>query len=329
MEDCRAGLTSVDMEFRTGAQQWLMRDCILYWQAELKKRNQEVGNARTELFRRKLASVSNEPPDLGEKKELLRRAERRLEEAEQKMKAVKRWEHQLQHAMGVYLGKARPLGDKLDSALPHALTLLDNMTAALDAYISLSAPSSASVGFAPAPRETGGALAVRRPPGGRSRDQRRGRQADARAQEPAPPLGGDQGPLGRRRPPELRGAPPLPDGRARRGGHPGHARPLRGPGADAPGVLVIRPTAPSRVSPRVPRLRPRKRVRVRVGRTHRRHAYEDVSVAPKIASTCRVPRLRPRKGLRVPAGQPDRSPGADEHRPPSAFRKTTADGIGL
>jgi len=140
-EDCRAGLTSVDMELNR-AQQWLMRDCALHWQSEWKRRNQEVSMARTELFRKKLASVSDEPPDLGEKKEALRIAERRLEEAEKKIATVKKWNHQLQQAISQYHGKSRPLGDKIESALPHALTLLDNMTAALDAYIALRAPSA-------------------------------------------------------------------------------------------------------------------------------------------------------------------------------------------
>ena len=146
-EDCRMALTTVDMEL-SRAQQWLTRDRVLYWQAEWKRRNLDVGNAKAELFRRKLSSASGEPPDLGEKKELLRIATRRLHEAEEKLESVKRWVGLLQQAVSHYHGRSRPLGDKLDSALPHALTLLDNMTTALDAYIAMAPPSAPSI---PAP----------------------------------------------------------------------------------------------------------------------------------------------------------------------------------
>jgi hypothetical protein len=148
-EDCRAGLTSVDMEVNR-AQQWLMRDRVLFWQMEWKRRNQDLSTARAELFRRKLSSVSDEPPDVGEKKELVRVAERRLREAEEKIAAVKRWVNLLQQAISQYHGKSRPLGDKLDSGLPHALNLLDNMTAALDAYIAMAPPPAPDLGPASA-----------------------------------------------------------------------------------------------------------------------------------------------------------------------------------
>jgi hypothetical protein len=151
-EDCRAGLTSVDMEVNR-AQQWLMRERVLHWQMEWKRRNQELSSARAELFRRKLSSVSGETPDVSEKKELVRIAERRLLEAEEKIVAVKRWVNLLGQAISRYHGKSRPLADKLDSAVPHALTLLDNMTAALDAYIAMAPPSMAPPP-APAASET-------------------------------------------------------------------------------------------------------------------------------------------------------------------------------
>jgi hypothetical protein len=140
-EDARAALTAVDMEVHR-AVQWLTRDRVLHWQMQIKRCNQDVSTARTELFRRKLASVSGEPPDVSEKKELLRIAQRRLQEAESKLEAVKRWVPVLQHAISEYHSKARPLGDKLDSDLPHALALLDRMSTALDAYIALAPPST-------------------------------------------------------------------------------------------------------------------------------------------------------------------------------------------
>jgi hypothetical protein len=140
-DDCKAGLTSVDMELNR-AQQWLMRERVLYWQTEWKRRNQDLSAARAELFRRKLSTVSGETPDISEKKELVRTAERRLQEAEVKMANVKRWVNQLQQAIARYHGRSRPLADKLESAVPHALTLLDNMTAALDAYVAMAPPST-------------------------------------------------------------------------------------------------------------------------------------------------------------------------------------------
>src|SRR5207245_1574914 len=98
---------------------------------------QDVSTARTELFRRKLSSASGEPPDVSEKKEALRTAQRRLQEAEAKLEAVKRWVPLLQHAISEYHSKGRPLGDMLGSEMPNALAILDRMSEALEAYIAI------------------------------------------------------------------------------------------------------------------------------------------------------------------------------------------------
>ena len=137
-DDCRAGLTAAEMDAHR-ASNWL-RDRMADWQLQLKRRKQDLSNAQAELFRMKLSSAHSEPPGVTEKKELVRKAQRRVEEAEQKIVAIKKWMPVLQHAIEEYHGRSRGLTDILESGVPHALAMLDRMTEALDAYISLAPP---------------------------------------------------------------------------------------------------------------------------------------------------------------------------------------------
>jgi hypothetical protein len=53
-EEARNALSGVDMELRR-MRDWLERDQLGYWQSQIKKRNEEVMQARSDLHRRKLS----------------------------------------------------------------------------------------------------------------------------------------------------------------------------------------------------------------------------------------------------------------------------------
>jgi chromosome segregation ATPase len=127
-------------------QDWL-EDQLKNWQAAVRRCEDEVFRARTELTRRKMVRIGDRQPDCSEQEEELRAAQAKLEYAEDKVKATRRWIQQLPHAIIDYEGPARQLAGFLEIELVRACNLLDRKCDILDAYLRETAP------VAPAPQE--------------------------------------------------------------------------------------------------------------------------------------------------------------------------------
>lgn len=146
-EDARNALSGTEMEVRRG-RNWLLRDQLGFWQAQVKRRSEEVSTARTELHRRRLSQQGSDSISDTEQKENLRIAQRRLEEAERKVGLCKKWAPVLEHAISEYHSASQPLGDHLSGGLVNSMTLLDRMVATLESYLAVAPPSAPAM---PAP----------------------------------------------------------------------------------------------------------------------------------------------------------------------------------
>ena len=139
-EEAKNALSGVDMDVRR-TRDWLERDQLMYWQTQVKKRNEQVSQARADLFRRQISQSGSGSTSDTDQKEALRLAIQRLRQAEEKVEKVKRWQPVLQHAISEYNSAARPLGDRIAGDLVASLALLDRMVASLDAYMAIKAPT--------------------------------------------------------------------------------------------------------------------------------------------------------------------------------------------
>jgi hypothetical protein len=139
-EDARNALSSSEMEVRR-TRDWLNRDQLVYWQTQVKRRNEELSMARTELHRRRLSQQGSDAISDTEQKENLRIAQRRVTEAEEKVKLVKKWVPVLEHAIAEYHSTSQPLGDRLTGALVNSLSLLGRMINTLESYVATAPPS--------------------------------------------------------------------------------------------------------------------------------------------------------------------------------------------
>jgi hypothetical protein len=140
-EEVQQALGAVDMEIRR-ATEWLKHDRLMYWQREIRRRDQQLAQAKSDLHRKNLSRAAGYVPDVSEQKEALRLAQHRLREAELKVEKVRKWAPALQHAVSEYQGQARPLGDMMAGELAQSLALLDRMADALDAYVSMAPPTA-------------------------------------------------------------------------------------------------------------------------------------------------------------------------------------------
>ncbi|HEX8204346.1 MAG TPA: hypothetical protein VF590_27960, partial [Isosphaeraceae bacterium] len=140
-DEVQQALGAVDMEIRR-AVEWLQHDQLMHWQREIRRRNQEIAQARSDLHRKNLSRATGYIPDVSEQKEALRVAQHRMREAELKVERVRKWVPAFQRAVAEYQGQARPLGDMMTGDLARSLALLDRMLTSLDAYVSMAPPPS-------------------------------------------------------------------------------------------------------------------------------------------------------------------------------------------
>ena len=63
-EEARNAISGVDMDVRR-TRDWLERDQLMYWQTQVKKRNEQVSQARADLFRRQISQGSGSVSDSG------------------------------------------------------------------------------------------------------------------------------------------------------------------------------------------------------------------------------------------------------------------------
>ena len=141
-EDARNSLSGVDMELRR-MRDWLERDQLGYWQSQIKKRQEDVMQARADLHKRKISQQGSDAVSDAEQKEALREATQQTDEsAEEKLAQVKRLIPVLHHAIDEYHSHSQPLGDHLSGGFEKSLFTLEKMIGSLEAYLALAAPTA-------------------------------------------------------------------------------------------------------------------------------------------------------------------------------------------
>ncbi|HEX5445719.1 MAG TPA: hypothetical protein VFW87_17965 [Pirellulales bacterium] len=197
LEDLKASLTTfetegkeslsvIGMDVRRGLE-WFTHDLLKYWQTQIRKREDEVNNARADLERCRMQKYGDRTPDCTDQKVALKKAQARLEEAQQKVQAVKKWSRVLEEEAEEYRAQAQQLESIFSGELPKANAELARMLTALEGYIGVRAPSGGSE-FSMANPGSGGQ-------GGGQGPEAGGQGAGAAASEPNQPEGaqGDDG----------------------------------------------------------------------------------------------------------------------------------------
>jgi hypothetical protein len=149
-EEGKEVLSSVQMAIHRTLD-WLEGQA-LFWRKEARRREEAVIQARAELARRKMMRIGDRAPDCSEQELILRKAQLRWEEAEEKLAATRRWQPALRREIDEYQGPARLLVGFLEGEQPRALALLEHKIDALEAYVQLAAsatPEPASGGRQP------------------------------------------------------------------------------------------------------------------------------------------------------------------------------------
>jgi len=132
----KEALTSIEMETRR-AQQWL-EERMESWTIEVRRMEEEVFKAKQELARRRLIRVGDRPADTTEQEIALAKAVARLNHAEEKRDACRRWLRELPDAIAEYQGHAVNCQSLLESDVPRMLAFLDRKMDLLEAYAQVA-----------------------------------------------------------------------------------------------------------------------------------------------------------------------------------------------
>ena len=153
--DCRA---SSDEALRTRL--WLENEQRTRWESEVRRRTRTLEQAQQALFS---ASISNLRDASDAERMAVQRARRALEEAETRLKLVKRWAREFENRAEPLTKQLDKLHTLLSNDMLKAAAHLANVIKALDAYADVAPPEmEGTPGEAPAADPAGQTSA--RPP---------------------------------------------------------------------------------------------------------------------------------------------------------------------
>ncbi len=138
-DDVSTALASAMSEVdRTAA--WLRDEIAPRWTRELRTRTEELGRARSAQFRQQAFDGDWGRASVDERK-AVERATRRLEEAEAKLEAARRWARVMDHEATLFRGHLHALS-ALIAGLPKSSVTLKGMVESLEAYLALQTPAA-------------------------------------------------------------------------------------------------------------------------------------------------------------------------------------------
>jgi hypothetical protein len=137
-------MAAVEVEIRRTLD-WLKHDQVKYWQQEVRRREDAVGEARQDLSRCLIStSAGGTQASCTDQKVALEKAKKRLDQAREKVEVVKRWGQIVEQEVGDYRGPAQQLTTMIDGDLPRAMALLARKIQALEEYANLMSEGSAA-----------------------------------------------------------------------------------------------------------------------------------------------------------------------------------------
>ena len=129
------------MEIRQ-VRNWLERNQLTYWRGQVKRCNELVSIARTELHRRQLSQSNSDSVSDTDQKEALRKPRGGSARPSRWSRRSRRWIPVLEHATAEYHSQSQPLGDRLAGGFVATINMLDRTIATLESYLAMAPPTT-------------------------------------------------------------------------------------------------------------------------------------------------------------------------------------------
>jgi hypothetical protein len=111
---------------------WLQNDQRMFWEQELRRRERRLEEAKQELFNATISSLQTGTAALLQM--TVQRTRRAVDEAEAKLKLLKRWDKELDNRSAPLMKQIEQLQGFLATDMARAVAYLDQALRALDAY---------------------------------------------------------------------------------------------------------------------------------------------------------------------------------------------------
>jgi hypothetical protein len=132
---------------------WLETEQRTHWENQVRKRAKALEQAQSALFSSRISNLREES---AAEQQAFHRARRALDEAEAKLRVLKRWTREFDGQVQPLVKQMEKLHSVLSNDMVQAVAYLTQMLRTLDAYTGLTAPSfSDTAAPAPAGEETG------------------------------------------------------------------------------------------------------------------------------------------------------------------------------
>jgi hypothetical protein len=124
---------AVDMalEEMTRLRQWIESDCRLHWEGQIRQWSRQLERARAELLTVRLSALVDRS---SRHEEAVKKAERGLAHAQEKLKMAKRWARDFDTAVGPHVRRLENVRDSYVHNLPKAAAWLHQAELTLEAY---------------------------------------------------------------------------------------------------------------------------------------------------------------------------------------------------
>lgn len=143
-EEANSALASAESEMQRVVG-WLERDQVSFWQFQIRKRQEGLERAQEALRMKKLfPDASGRFPTPVDEEKAVRKWKAAVEEAQTKLTNCKKYSRVLQREIMNYKGGVQRFSGWVQSEVPSAVARLDRMVDKLQAYVSLSMPSTSS-----------------------------------------------------------------------------------------------------------------------------------------------------------------------------------------
>ena len=121
--------------------QWIVGDRRIHWEGQIRQINRVLERAKAELMTVRLSSMVDRS---FRHEEAVRRAERDLAHAQEKLKQVKRWARDFDNAVGAHVRRLESVRDHFQHDLPKASAWLHQAQITLEAYAESRSNASAA-----------------------------------------------------------------------------------------------------------------------------------------------------------------------------------------
>lgn len=132
-ESLRQSLDMLSSELKR-AVDYFESDRAAYWPAQVRKASDRLAQARIDLERCRVTTSPGEGPSCHEEKKALQRAKVRLQTANEKVKATKRWVLVVRREVDEFQSRLAQLNHLSNTELPKGAALLARLAARLDRY---------------------------------------------------------------------------------------------------------------------------------------------------------------------------------------------------